>query len=196
MRIAASVSCVLLLVLVATGCGSAGVTELRLDDPAEDVAAAMGPDVVGVVVERDADTITFRLRFAAVPPLGLSEQDGWIDMLLIGIDVPPLGSSPVAPGGEWRGADFALGTHGPSSSGILVRLTAGEGAPAMNAEIPVETEGVTLSLLVPRRELGDPARFAVSVAAAREWNEAGDEPPGAQPDIAPDTGTWIADFGE
>ena len=186
----------LLLVLVATGCGSAGVTELRLDDPAEDVAAAMGPDVVGVVVERDADTITFRLRFAAVPPLGLSEQDGWVDMLLIGIDVPPLGSPPVAPGGEWRGADFALGTHGPSSSGILVRLTAGEGAPAMNAEIPVETEGVTLSLLVPRRELGDPARFAVSVAAAREWNEAGDEPPGAQPDIAPDTGTWIADFGE
>lgn len=194
MRIAARVSCVLLMAFVAWGCGSAGVTDRVLDDPAEDVAAAMGPDVVGVAVERDADTITFRVRFAADPPLGLDQGDGWVDMLLIGIDVPPPGAPPVAPGGEWPGADFALGTHGPSSRGILVRLTA-EGAPAMNAEIPIETEGTTLSLRVPRRELGDPARFAVSVAAGREWNEAGDEPPGAQPDVAPDTGTWAVDFG-
>ena len=64
----------------------------------------------------------------------------------------------------------------------------------MKAGIPLETDGATIILSVPRRELGDPARFAVSVAAAREWNEAGDEPAGAKPDVAPDTGTWTVDF--
>ena len=55
-------------------------------------------DVVALAVERDADTITFRVRFAAGPPLGVSLQDGWVDMILIGIDVPPFGAPPVTPG--------------------------------------------------------------------------------------------------
>lgn len=194
MRIAVLACCMTLIALVASGCGSAGVTELALEDPADDVATAAGPDIVAVAVERDADTIRFRVRFAAAPTLDVSLQDGWVDMLLIGIDVPPFGAPPVRPGGEWRGADFALGTHGPSASGILVRLSA-EAAPEMKADIPIETDGATISLSVPRRELGDPARFAVSVAAAREWNDAGDEPAGPKPDIAPDTGTWTVDFG-
>jgi hypothetical protein len=64
----------------------------------------------------------------------------------------------------------------------------------LKAEIPLETDGTTIFLSVPRRELGDPERFAVSVAAARESNEAGDEPARAKPDNAPDTGTWTVDF--
>jgi hypothetical protein len=194
MRISALACSITLMVLVASGCESGGVADPALEDPADDVATAMGPDVVAVAVERDADTITFRVRFAAAPPLDVSLQEGWVDMLLIGIDVPPFGAPPLTPGGEWRGADFALGTHGPSASGILVRLSA-EAPPEMRADIPIETDGATMSLSVQRRELGDSARFAVSVAAAREWNDAGDEPAEAKPDIAPDTGTWTVDLG-
>lgn len=183
-----------LAMLVAGGCGSSGVTARSLEDPASDVAAASGPDVVGVAVDREDDAITFRVRFAAAPPLQISEQGGWVDMLLIGIDLPPLGAPPASPGGEWTGADFALGTHGPSASGILVRLRAGEAAPGLKTDIPIETDGVTLTISVPRRELGDPETFAVSIAAAREWNDAADEPAAAKPDIVPDTGTWIVDF--
>jgi hypothetical protein len=115
-------------------------------------------------------------------------------MLLIAIDVPPPGAPPVAPGGEWRGADFALGTHGPSTNGVFVHLTAGEPPSEMRTDIPLVTDGATLSLLVPRSALGDPETFSISVAAAREWNEAGDEPAGAKPDITPDTGTWTVDL--
>jgi hypothetical protein len=183
-----------LMLLVASGCGFGGGSEPSLEDPAGDVTAATGPDVVGVAVERDDDTITFRVRFATEPPLDLSEQDGWVDMLLIGIDVPPMGAAPVSPGGEWRGADFALGTHGPSASGLLVRLAAGRAAPEKRTRIPIETDGATLSLPIPRSELGDPETFAVSIAAAREWNDADDEPAGAKPEIAPDTGTWTVDL--
>ena len=195
MRITVLACCTTLATIVAAGCGSGGAADRSLDDPAGDVPAAIGPDVVAVAVERDDDTITFRVRFAAAPPLDVSREDGWVDMLLVGIDVPPLGAPPVAPGGEWSGADFALGAHGPSSSGILVRLTAGESAPETRTEIPIETDGATLSLSVPRRELGDPERFAVSIAAAREWNEPGDEPAGAMPEVAPDTGTWTVELG-
>jgi hypothetical protein len=183
-----------LVLLAASGCGAGGGTERSLDDAAGDVPAATGPDVVGVAVERDDDTITFRVRFATAPPLDLSDQDGWVDMLLVGIDVPPLGAAPVSPGGEWRGADFACGTHGPSASGLLVRLAEGGAAPTKRATIPIETDGATLSLSIPRSELGDPEKFAVSIAAAREWNEPGDEPTGARFDIAPDSGTWAVDL--
>jgi hypothetical protein len=183
-----------LMLLVASGCGSGGGSERNLEDPAGDVPAATGPDVVGVAVERDDDTITFRVRFATAPPLDLSDQDGWVDMLLIGIDIPPMGAAPVSPGGEWRAADFACGTHGPSASGVLVRLAAVRAAPEKRASIPIETDGATLSLSIPRSELGDPETFAVSIAAARERNEPGDESAGAKPDIAPDTGTWTVDL--
>jgi hypothetical protein len=193
---AAVLVCTALATLVAAGCGSGGTTERSLDDPPGDVPAGTSPDIVAVAVERDDETITFRVRFADAPPLDVSEEDGWIDMLLIGIDVPPLGSPPVAPGGEWSGADFFLGTHGPFEDGMLVRTAAGKIPPVelMRTDIPLVTDGATLSLLVPRSALGDPETFSISVAAAREWNEAGDEPAGAKPDIAPDTGTWTVDL--
>jgi hypothetical protein len=188
--------------LLAAGCGSSGGgrAERSLEDPAGDVAAATGPDVVAVTVERDAETITFRVRFAAAPPLEVSEEEGWIDMLLIGIDVPPLGPPPAAPGGEWRGADYALGTHGAFESGMLVRLTPSaseaEAASEKRAEIPIATDGATLSLPVARDELGDPGTVAISIASAREWNEANDEQAAVTPDIVPDTGTWTVELEE
>ena len=206
MRITARVcgSALLVAALLASGCGSStsGNVERSLEDPAGDVAAATGPDVVAVTVERDDETIRFNVRFADVPPLGVSEEEdeGWVDMLLIGIDLPPLGPPPTVPGGEWRGVDYALGTHGPSETGALVRLTPGaaenEARSERQADVPLETDGATLSLLVPREALGDPETLVLSIAAAREWNDAADEPAGVTPDIVPDTGTWTVDFAE
>ena len=204
MRIAARIcgSALLVAALLNAGCGSStsGNVERSLEDPAGDVATATGPDVVAVTVERDDETIRVNVRFADAPPLGLSEEEGWVDMLLIGIDLPPLGPPPSMPGGEWRGVDYALGTHGPSETGALVRLTRGaaenEGTLERQADVPLETDGATLSLLVPREALGDPETLVLSIAAAREWNDAADEPAGVTPDIVPDTGTWAFDFAE
>jgi hypothetical protein len=151
-----------------------------------------------VTVERDDTTITFRVEFADAPPLAVSEEEGWIDMILVGVDVPPPGPAPVAPGGEWPGVDFAFGTHGPSETAMLVQLGAAGGgaAPEREADIDLETDEATLVFRVPRDELGDPETMAVSVASAREWNEPAQEPAGIAPDVAPDAGTWSVDFDE
>jgi hypothetical protein len=189
-----------LAAILAAGCGSSGNAggEWTLDDAAGDVAAAAGPDIVAVTVERDDETIVFQGRFAEEPPLKISAEDGWIDMILIGTDVPPIGPSPATPGGEWPGLDYALGTHGPSATGMLVRLTAAAEGDAATSErredIAIETDGTTLSFPVPRDELGDPATLAISIAAARESNDPAAEPEGAEPDVAPDTGTWTIEF--
>jgi hypothetical protein len=195
-------SALLVACLLASGCGSStgGNVERTLEDPAGDVAAATAPDVVAVGVERDDESIRFNVRFADAPPLGMSEEEGWVDMLLIGIDLPPLGSPPTMPGGEWRGADFALGTHGPSETGALVRFVTdaaeNEATSERQADVPLETDGAVLSLLVPREALGDPETLVLSIAAAREWKDADDERAGGTPDIVPDTGTWTVDLAE
>ena len=187
MRITVRAFCTTLVVaaLVAAACASSGDSrvERTLEDPAGDVAASTGPDVVAVTTEL---------------PLEVSEEEGWIDMLLIGVDVPPLGPPPAVPGGEWRGADYFLGTHGPSETGMIVRLAASasedEATGENRADFPIAIDGATLSLLVPRDELGDTGTLAISIAAAREWNEAKDEPAEVTPDIVPDTGTWTVEL--
>lgn len=202
MRITVRAFCTTLVVaaLVAAACASSGDSrvERTLEDPAGDVAASTGPDVVAVTVERDDEAIIFRVRFATELPLEVSEEEGWIDMLLIGVDVPPLGPPPAVPGGEWRGADYFLGTHGPSETGMIVRLAASasedEATGEKRADFPIAIDGATLSLLVPRDELGDTGTLAISIAAAREWNEAKDEPAEVTPDIVPDTGTWTVEL--
>jgi hypothetical protein len=154
-------------------------------DRAGDVARGAGPDVVSVAVSNSASQIGFRLRFAQSPPLRVSARDGWIDMLVVGIDVPPFGPGPTVPGGEWRGADFALGTHGPSKTGLLARLA--KSGSRLVTRFRIVTRGSTLTFTIPRSALGDPARFAFTLAAARELPEG---ETGGGVDVAPGRGTF------
>ncbi len=152
-------------------------------DPTGDVNGA-GPDVVAVTVSNTASSVSFRVRFASAPPLRVSSRGKWVDMLLIGIDVPPLGPPPSTPGGEWRGADYALGTHGPSAIGQLVRL--GTKATSPPIRFRIVADGRTLRFSIPRRALGSPRWFKFSVAAAREGESRGG---GVGFDVAPARGT-------
>jgi hypothetical protein len=152
-------------------------------DRVGDVAGGSGPDIASLRVANTARAITFRLRFAKAPPLRVGTRGRWVDMLLVAVDVPPLGPRPVAPGGEWRGADFALGTHGPSKTGVVVRL--GEKGGRV-ASFEIRTVGTTMTFSVPRRALGGPAWFAFSVAAARETEQASTH---GGVDVLPDRGT-------
>ena len=93
-------------------------------------------------------------------------------MLLLGIDALPLGPVPVAPGGEWRGADLAAGTHGPSMTGVVVRLPKTPGGRSRQlARFPIVTIGSTLTFSIPRSLLGGARWFTFTVAAARESAE-------------------------
>jgi hypothetical protein len=157
----------------------------RYPDPLGDVKQGTGPDIASVTVSNTKRNVTFGVRFAAAPPLRVNLSEKWIEMLLVGIDVPPLGPPPAIPGGDWRGADFALGTHGPSGTGVLVRLSKGESRRV--ASFRIVTSGPTLTFSIPRGALGSPAWFAFTVAAARE---AEIETPGAVPDLAPARGTF------
>jgi hypothetical protein len=151
-----------LVAVLAAACGGRS-WPASYADPVGDVDE--GPDITSVRVSSTHTTVTFALHFATEPPLRVDEGEGWVDMLLIGVDVPPLGPEPVAPGGEWRGADFALGTHGPSRTGKLVRLN-GRNV----TEFDIVTSGSTLTFSIPSRALGDPGWFTFVVAAAREGN--------------------------
>ena len=165
-------------------CGVAAAAR-SYPDRAGDVRGGPGPDITSVTVSNRRTTVTFRIRFAQAPPLRAGTRGGWVDMLLVGVDVPPLGPLPVRPGGEWRGANFALGTHGPSRRGQLVRL--GPREHGLVAAFDVVTRGSTVTFSVPRRALGSPAWFTFSVAAARETAEGGD---GGGFDVAPSRGTF------
>jgi hypothetical protein len=175
----------LLLLLPAAICGAAEAAQ-TYTDPIGDVKGGAGPDVAAVTVSNTASTLTFRVRFASTPPLRLSAREKWVDMLLIGIDVPPPGPPPSIPGGEWLGANFALGAHGPSTTGLLVRLGKKHSAPPVRFK--VVARGRTLSLSVPCRALGGPGWFTFNVAAAREGeNQASD----GGFDVAPEHRTFL-----
>jgi hypothetical protein len=165
-------------------CGAAFAAK-SYPDPVGDVKGGPGPDIASVAVSNTKTNVTFRVRFAKAPPLRVNEREGWIDMLLIGVDVPPLGPRPIVPGGEWRGANFAMGTHGPSKTGLLVRL--GKGESRQVARFKIVTSGSTLTFSVPRRALGNPAWFVFTVAAAREMAK---EEQGGGVDFAPARGTF------
>lgn len=153
------------LVLLAAISGAASAAR-NYSDPAGDVKGGAGPDVVAVTVTNTTSMLTFKVRFASAPPLRLSTREKWVDMLLIGIDVPPLGPAPARLGGEWPGADFALGTHGPSKVGLLVRLGIERAPPPVR--FAIVSRGRTLIFSIPRRALGSPRWFDFNVAAARE----------------------------
>jgi hypothetical protein len=168
-------------------CGTAFAAK-SYPDRVGDVTGGSGPDLTSITLSNTETKITFRVRFARTPPLRVSAREKWVDMLLIGIDVPPLGPRPVKPGGEWTGANFALGTHGPSKTGQVVRL--GEGIPTSSrrvAAFKIVTRGATLTFSIPRRVLGSPAWFTFTVAAARESEN---DAAGGGGDLAPVHGTF------
>ena len=70
-------------------------------------------------------------------------------MLLLGIDALPLGPVPVAPGGEWRGADLAAGTHGPSMTGVVVRLPETPGWRSRQLALPDRDHWLDADVLDP-----------------------------------------------
>jgi hypothetical protein len=145
------------------------------------------PDVASLRVSNSKTKVTFVLRFATAPPLRVSARGGWVDMLLVAIDVPPLGPMPVEPGGEWRGADLAAGTHGPSGTGVVVRLPKTPGGQSRQlARVPIVTTGSTLTFSIPRAALGGARWFTFTVAAARESAE---ESGVAAFDVVPARGT-------
>lgn len=172
------------LLLPAAFCGVA-LAATAYPDPIGDVQGGAGPDVVAVTISNTASHLTFHVRFAGGPPLRLNAREKWVDMLLIGIDVPPLGPPPSTPGGEWRGADFALGAHGPAGTGLLVRL--GEKRSAAPLRFEIVTHGRTLSFSIPRRALGSPRWFRFNVAAAREGESRARD---GGFDVAPGHGTF------
>ena len=174
----------LLVVSLLLVCGVAAAAK-RYPDPVGDVKAGTGPDITAVTVSNTKTKLTFAVRFAGTPPLRVSQSQGWIDMLLVSVDVPPLGPRPAVPGGEWRGANFALGTHGPAETGMLVRLAGRENR--LVTRFRIVTTGATLTFSLPRRAFGNPAWFTFTVAAAREMEE---ESSGAEPDFAPARGTY------
>ena len=153
-------------------------------DRVGDVKGGAGPDMVSLTVSNTNTNVTFRVRFAKSPPLRVNRREGWIDMLLIGVDVPPLGPRPTVPGGEWPGANYAMGSHGPSKTGLLVRL--GKGESRQLATFKIFTSGTTLTFSIPRRRLGNPGWFMFTVAAAREMEKR----TGSGVDIAPARGTF------
>jgi hypothetical protein len=182
-------SCVLLataLVVAASATAGTAPAARTYPDAVGDVREGAGPDIVSVTVSHTSRSVTLVLRFAQAPPLRVSQREGWIDMLLVGFDVPPLGSRPI-PDGAWRGADFAAGTHGPATTGLLVRLSrAPRGEPQQVARVAIVARRSTLELAIPRRALGDPAWFAFQVAAAREAEKGS----GGGVDLAPARGTF------
>ena len=160
-RVLLSGAAMLALLLV---CGAALGARIY-SDPVGD--ARLGPDMRSVAVSNTSTHLTFRIRFTTAPALRVSQREGWIDMLLLGIDVPPLGPRPI-PDGDWLGADFAAGFHGPAKTGVLVRLE--KGSQKVVARFPVVTRGTTVMFSIPRRALRLP-----DVVRVRDGRRAGVE---------------------
>jgi hypothetical protein len=153
-----------------------------------DVQGGAGPDIASVTVSNTKTKVTFGVRFATPPPFGVSESEGWIDMLIIGIDTPPLGKQPV-PGQDWIAANFLLATHGGMNTGVMQRVVQNGSQPSRQvATFKIVTRGSMLTFSIPRRALGkSTAWFTFQVAAGREMANEGQ---GGGADFAPARGTF------
>lgn len=175
--------------------GGAALAAKSYRDPVGD--AKFSPDMTSVRVSNTATKVVFRVSFTKAPPLGFSRPNGWVDMLMFGIDVPPLGPKPL-PGGEWRGMDFVGGFHGPQpdlpftvkKAGVLMRTGEGSWEENLVARFKVVTRGRTLTFAIPRRALGYPKWFDFNVVTGREWSDDDAEPAGAKADSAPHRGSF------
>lgn len=178
---------VAVLLMLALGLGGAAARAgAWFADPVGDVKGGAGPDLTLVSVSHTASTVTFRFRFAEAPPLGSSARKGWVDMLLIGIDVPPRSLKRGTHG--WAGLDFYAGLHGTDTTAMVVKTS--PTAPSQNrmlARPAVTVRGRTLSFSISRTTLGNPAWIEFVAAAGRETS---DPAGGAGGDEAPNHGTF------
>jgi hypothetical protein len=175
------------LAVLSVVCGVA-LAARSYSDRTGDVQGGAGPDIAKVTVSNTKTKVTFGVRFTAASPFGVSESEEWIDMLIIGIDTPPLGRQP-APGQDWRDANFVLVTHGGMTTGVMQRVVQkGTRPPRQVATFEIVTRGATLTFSIPRRALGkDTAWFAFYVAAGRETMQEGQ---GGGADYAPARGSF------
>jgi hypothetical protein len=167
-----------LVALVAAASAGAGPAPKTYRDATGDVRGAAGPDVAAVFVSHDARRITFTVRFAQAPPLGSSAS--WVDMLLVGVDVPPLGPAPALRG--WRGVDYVFGVHGNEPRVALFKRMDARTV----SRLPALLRGASLTVRVPRAKLGSPTWFAFTLAAGRE----ADVDAEGSADIAPAKGVF------
>ena len=175
-----------LLALALGASTAAALGGVSFPDPVGDVKGGAGPDLVSISVSHTSSAVTFRLRFATAPPLGVSVRERWVDMLLVGIDVPPRGLKRGPYG--WLGADYYAGLHGMEKTAILVRApTAKSGQGRVLARTKAVVAGRTLSFSVSRAKLGDPDWFEFVVAAGREMS---DQSIGGGADEAPARGAF------
>lgn len=160
-------------------------------DPLGDVRGGAGPDLASVSVSHTATTVTFRLRFAKAPPLGASVREKWVEMLIVGIDVPPRGLRRTARG--WTGLDYYVGMHGVDTTAVLVRASP---APPTGstpvARLRVAVSGRTLGFTLRRSSIGNPAWLEFVVAAGRETS---DPAAGGGSDEAPGRGVFHVRLG-
>lgn len=174
--------------LLAVGAGAApprhGVT---FADPAGDASGGPGPDLTAVTLSHTSSTVRFTVRFAKAPPLAASARGRFVDMLLIGIDVPPRGLWRGVDG--WTGADYWAGLHGGGSTAVLVRVPKAPGPARTVARPVVTTAGRTITFSVSRRALGNPRWLELVLAAGREG---ADETGGS--DEAPNFGVFHYDL--
>lgn len=156
-------------------------------DPAGDVQGGAGTDSTSIVVSHTGSTVSFRFHFPSAPPLAISARKGWVDMLLLGIDVPPRSLTRTPHG--WVGVDFYAGLHGPEKTALLVKAspTRPSRPRGVVTRPKVTVDGRTLSFSLGRAKLGDPAWIEFVVAAGRETS---DQATGGSSDEAPNRGTF------
>ena len=168
-----------------TGTGAA-VTDTRTYRDAEGDVAAGLPDLTAVTIASDATTVSMRFTFRSAPPLRTDAAAGWTDMLLVGLDVPPIGPGPQAGGGDWVGVDYAFGVHAIERQARLRSMGGGLGgaAPGPPTALPTRWSGRSISIDLTRALIGDPPYFDFVAAVGREGsNESGEG------DALPTTGT-------
>jgi hypothetical protein len=174
-RSTSSVACVVAVLLAVS---AAAFAARSYSDRVGDVKGGSGPDLTSLTLSSTRTTVTFRVRFTHAPPLRASTRDGWVDMLLIGIDVPPRSLSRGAHG--WTGLDYEAGLHGAETTAVVVR--AAPATPSQPGRVVARP-----SVRVSGRTLGDPAWIEVVVAAGREMSG---QAAGGGSDEAPNRGTF------